>query len=68
MLVGCAALAGGGMEDHPEVSAALVDVRLVIAEGTEPVSGLAVAQVAAVYRKLVANLLGWLVSSDAPTR
>lgn len=32
------------MEDHPEVSAALVDVRLVIAEGTEPVSGLAVAQ------------------------
>lgn len=32
------------MEDHPEVSAALQDVRLVIAEGTEPVSGLAVAQ------------------------
>ena len=56
------------MEDHPEVSAALVDVRLVIAEGTEPVSGLAVAQVAAVYRKLVANLLGWVVSSNAPTR
>jgi len=38
------ALAGGGMEDHPQVSAALQDVRLVIAEGTEPVSGLAVAQ------------------------